>query len=90
MQHVPDDVACNPPVSSWSEVVQTCEGRDPSNCHCNTGFDYTTCFFYNNELSVERTTAGIDDGSGDGIELWARHRLDIRARELVRGHVFVK
>jgi hypothetical protein len=69
MQRVPDDVACNPPVSTWSEVVQTCEGRDPSNCRCSTGFDYSTCFFYNNELSVERTTAGIDDdGSGDGQE----------------------
>ena len=52
LQSYPDIVACNPPASTWCELLSSCEGVGDNNtiCHCDT----EVCFFYGPKLRVER------------------------------------
>ncbi len=66
MKHGPDDVLCNPPVSTWEELVTTCEGLGPQ-CACTVnggGSDAVTCIFSNPSLRVERISVGTDVTDG--------------------------
>jgi hypothetical protein len=68
LQNSPDIVACNPPVSTWFEILPSCEGVGDNNtdCHCNTD-EYTgvpeICFFYSRKLRVDRIA--VVKGVGD-------------------------
>jgi hypothetical protein len=68
LQNSPDIVACNPPVSTWFEILPSCEGVGDNNtdCHCNTD-EYTgdpeICFFYSPTLRVDRIA--VVKGVGD-------------------------
>eukprot|EP01043_Picozoa_sp_COSAG02_P010881 COSAG02_NODE_392_length_23227_cov_30.763620_25_plen_726_part_00 len=57
LQSYPDIVACNPPVSTWCELLSSsfCEGLGDNNstCHCDT----EVCYFYSPKLRVERIAA---------------------------------
>eukprot|EP01043_Picozoa_sp_COSAG02_P013066 COSAG02_NODE_516_length_20804_cov_162.717460_15_plen_953_part_00 len=62
LQSYPDIVACNPPVSTWCELLPSCEGVGiNTTCHCDT----EVCFFYSPTLRVERVA--VPNGAADEL-----------------------
>ena len=68
--HVPDDMGCNPPLSSWTQVVGSCDGLPASrDCKCYDDF----CVYSDHAVQVERvmlratSSANIDEEAADRL-----------------------
>ena len=66
MQLTPDNVACNPPVTYWTETLHSCEGvTGDGTCRCmDDEMPEPSCWFENKKLRVERSAVSTGGASG--------------------------